>query len=234
MADSLDDFFAKKDKKKGKGKAVLSAEALVKELEEGSKQTEYPVRKEAKTSTALELLGLDANDADWKDFEDVEKRDYTGLKVKEMSLQDHVTEDDQRRLSADQSEPVPDATAWRIKDDSAPPSEEPALEAPQLKAPAASDADSTRILPEGSTDKPANENPEAKTSQASSENPEKKGDKPSAKPSVYVPPHERNMMGGGGEVKVLEPVRLSKTKTTNTRYEKMPDIQDESLFPSLG
>lgn len=242
MADSLDDFFAKKDKKKGKGKAVLSAEALVKELEEGSKKTEYPVRKEAKTSTAIELLGLDADDADWRDFEDIEKRDYTGLKVKEMSLQDQ-TEDDQRRLSADQTETLPDATAWRIKDDSAPPTEEPAPveTTPQQKASSTSDADSSAnktaagVASSSSSDPSTNENPEAKKSETDSENPEKKGDKPSAK--VYVPPHERNAEGGrsgSGEVRVLEPVKLSKMKTTSSRFEKIPDIQDEKLFPSLG
>lgn len=232
---SLDDFFAKKDKKKGKGKAVLSAGALVKELEEGSKKAEYPVRKETKTSTAIELLGLDADDADWRDFEDVEKRDYSGLKVKEMSLQDQ-TEDEQRRLVAEHTEPVSDATAWKIKDDSAPTTEESAAvsatEAPQPKAPTTSNPDCSNSKTDkpGSTEVPATiANPESKTSQTSLENPEKQGDKPSAK-KVYVPPHER----GGGEVKLLEPVRLSKTKTASTRHEKMPDLQDKTLFPSLG
>lgn len=115
MADSLDDFFAKKDKKrKNKSQAAaLSTVALVRELEEGSKQSEYSARREGKTSAAMELLGLDANDNDWKDFEEVEKRDYSGLKVKEMSIQDHQ-EEEQRRLT-EQSEQVPETIPWKSK-----------------------------------------------------------------------------------------------------------------------
>lgn len=63
MADSLDDFFAKRDKKKGsnKGKSQLTSEALVKELEEGAKLPDYPIRKDMKASAlSSELLGLDA------------------------------------------------------------------------------------------------------------------------------------------------------------------------------
>lgn len=117
MADSLDDFFAKKDKKrKNKSQAsALSAEALVRELGEGSsKHNEYLSRREGKTSAALELLGLDANDNDWKDFEEVEKRDYTGLKVKEMSIQDQ--EEEQRRHN-EQAEQVPETIPWKSKEE---------------------------------------------------------------------------------------------------------------------
>jgi hypothetical protein len=116
MADSLDDFFAKKDKKrKNKSQAsALSAEALVRELEVGSKQSEYSSRRDGKSSAALELLGLDANDNDWKDFEEVEKRDYTGLKVKEMSIQDQ--EEEQRRLY-EQVEQVPESKPWKSKEE---------------------------------------------------------------------------------------------------------------------
>lgn len=39
MAD-LDDFFAKKDKKKGKSKKFLSSEELVKQLEQTAKENE--------------------------------------------------------------------------------------------------------------------------------------------------------------------------------------------------
>lgn len=115
MADSLDDFFAKKDKKrKDKGKSsTISAVALVKELEEGAKQAEYQVRKEGKTSTALELLGLDTKDEDWKDFEEIEKRDYTGLKVKEMSIQD---QEDEIRRQVERSEQASESVPWKSKE----------------------------------------------------------------------------------------------------------------------
>ena len=204
MTDSLDDFFAKKDKKMGKDKGrtgVLSAEALVKELEEGSKQTEYPVRKD-KISAAIEMLGLDADDADWRDFEDVERRDYTGLKVKEMSLQDQ-NEEDHRRLSQEVAEPVIESTPWRIK------------EAETTSAP---------------NQPTSGESEEVKKDVVTPAAPAE--EEKSAKPQKYVPPSQRNT--SGGEFKVLEPVRLSKTRTTGARQGPIPDIQDESAFPSLG
>lgn len=232
MADSLDDFFAKKDKKRGKdkGKTVFSAEALVRELEEGSKQVEYPVRKENKTSTAIELLGLDADDADWRDFEDVEKRDYTGLKVKEMSLQDQ-NEDEQRRLSSEQSDPTPDLSAWKIKEETSATVESVsnATQKANSKDPVSTKSDDTPV----SSLADQTEEQAGKTTQNSPDSTEKKGDKQSAK-QAYVPPPERNKASGAGEVKQLEPIRLTKTKSSSARHGPHPNIQDESAFPSLG
>lgn len=258
MADSLDDFFAKKDKKRGKDKGktgVLSAEALVKELEEGAKQTEYPIRKD-KTSAAIEMLGLDADDADWRDFEDVERRDYTGLKVKEMSLQDQH-EEDHRRLSAEASEPVIESTPWRIREEttSAPAAESSAkqkaasaaaMAAASISAPNPStkSKDATESVSsstdqrtsgenqDGGADKGSSDTAAAAAAAATKSTDEEKGDKKSAKPQKYVPPSQRNL--AGGEFKVLEPVRLSKTKMPGARQGPIPDILDESAFPSLG
>lgn len=219
MADSLDDFFAKKDKKraKDKGKTVFSAESLVRELEEGSKQLD-PVRKENKTSTAIELLGLDADDADWRDFDDVEKRDYTGLKVKEMSLQDQ-NDDEQRRLSSDQTELIPDSTAWKIKEETSATTETTtdAKTDSKVSIPKTSDANAVSSS-EDKTDK---------ETKKSSDSTEKKGDIKSAK--KYVPPSERNL-----DTKLLEPIKLSKTKTSSLRTGAKINIQDEQDFPSLG
>lgn len=234
MADSLDDFFAKKDKKRGKdkGKTVFSAEALVRELEEGSKQVEYSSRKENKTSTAIELLGLDADDADWRDFEDVEKRDYTGLKVKEMSLQDQ-NEEEQRRLISEQSEPTPDSSAWKIKDDPSSATTESASGVKHKADTKVSDSSSkvdTNKTVSSSTNH--TEDPTNKKDQESLDSTENKGDKPSAK-QAYVPPAGRNL--ASGEIKFLEPVKLSKSKSSGTRGQgPIPNIQDEQAFPSLG
>lgn len=208
MADSLDDFFAKKDKKRGKdkGKTVFSAESLVKELEEGSKQYEYPVRKDNKTSAAFELLGLDADDADWRDFEDIEKRDYTGLKVKEMSLQDQ-NEEEQRRLSEQSDHNAPEITPWSTSNNNN-------NKAPE---PTESDAKPAEKLDKTNQEEPAEE---------------KKSDKKSAK-QAYVPPPERGL--ASGEVKILEPTKLTKSKTSSSRGNAATfDLKDEHLFPSLG
>lgn len=243
MADSLDDFFAKKDKKRGKdkGKTVFSAESLVKELEEGSKQYEYPVRKDNKTSAAFELLGLDADDADWRDFEDVEKRDYTGLKVKEMSLQDQ-NEEEQRRLSLEQSDPAPESTPWKSLKEESPATtttneliynaiQKASSDNNNTKAPDPTKSDTQAVS--SSTDQKTTEQT-GKSSQDNStvDSTEKKGDKKSAK-QAYVPPPERGL--ASGEVRILEPTKLTKSKNPTTRgHGTVPDIQDEQLFPSLG
>lgn len=242
MADSLDDFFAKKDKKRGKdkGKTVFSAESLVKELEEGSKQYEYPVRKDIKTSAAFELLGLDADDADWRDFEDVEKRDYTGLKVKEMSLQDQ-NEEEQRRLSSEQSDPVPESTPWKLKDEpsATTTTNEPISSAIQK----ASDNNNIKTAPDsiksdaqavsGSTDQVTEQTGKTSQDNPTADSTEKKGDTKKSAKQAYVPPPERGL--AAGEVRILEPTKLTKSKNLTTRgHGPVPDIQDESAFPSLG
>lgn len=239
MADQLDDFFAKKDKKKGKGKAVLSAGALVKELEEGAKKESFPVRN--KTSASIGILGLDAQDEEWRDFEDVEKRDYTGLKVKEMSLQDQQAEE-HRRAMAELAEQQPDA--WKTKGES---------KSTSNQTPTADDATvSTPTSQPDAPEGPSKDNKDVtdKSAVSNSEETDKKSEKPeqkesetkSAKPA-YVPPQARNsefrmattdFKPANSEFKVLEPIRLSKIRGTSVRHGAIPNIQDEKAFPSLG
>lgn len=230
MADSLDDFFAKKDKKRGKdkGKASFSAGALVKELEEGSRQTEYPVRKETKTSTAIELLGLDADDTDWRDFEDVEKRDYSGLKVKEMSLQDQ-NEDEQRRATAELSEPIPESTPWKIKDETSSANADSTLNAKSGDY-KATDATVDPGAVSSSRDTPKTEGQPDEVGTSAKDSAEKKGDTQSAK-KPYVPPQAR---AGVDDFRVIVPGKLSKAKSSNSRYGADINIKDEQDFPSLG
>ena len=267
MADSLDDFFAKKDKKrKNKNQtAAFSAEALVRELEEGAKQSDYSARREGKTSAAMEILGLDANDNDWKDFEEVEKRDYTGLKVKEMSIQDQ--DEEQRRLT-EQSEQVPETIPWKskqetvaaiisAKDDLNQLSSDP-LDQEQTntsttatnttattsvsnadseagKAVTSSTQDNKLSSAKEGVDNNSQVGENKLTSQegtSKDEAPKKDGDsKQVSAKKAYVPPQERL----DKEYKVLEPTRLSKLKSSNSRPGASKiNIQDETMFPSLG
>lgn len=248
MADSLDDFFAKKDKKRGKQKVgVISAETLVKELEEGAKQVEYSVRKD-KTSAAIEILGLDADDGDWRDFEDVEKRDYTGLKVKEMSLQDQ-TDVDNKRLASDQADSAPDPVAWKIKEDPTPTapatnsSEASSNKQPtqskdptETSAKIASDTDKASKTAENEEKSDGSSKVEAETAGAASSS-DKPGD--TVKPvEKYVPPHERNRgptyAQAGEGCNQLAPQKMSMIRNKGSPYGTKIDIQDEAAFPTLG
>ncbi|CAG7836226.1 unnamed protein product [Allacma fusca] len=98
MAD-LDDFFAKRDKKKPKGKKFATADDASKILENKAKErkkletlrTTYvpPLNEQGEAPAALsEYRQQQADDDDeWKEVEEV-KPDYTGLKIQELILDD--------------------------------------------------------------------------------------------------------------------------------------------------
>ncbi|KAJ8934610.1 hypothetical protein NQ318_002954 [Aromia moschata] len=83
MAD-LDDFFAKKDRKKSKStKKFTTTDEVAKKLEDNAKKTEK-IKKERAPE------GEDSNaptheQDEWKDFEE-EKKDYSGLKIGHLTI----------------------------------------------------------------------------------------------------------------------------------------------------
>jgi hypothetical protein len=99
MADNLDDFFAKRDKKKPKGKKFATADDAGKILQDKAKErkklettrTTYvpPLNDQGEAPAALsEYRQQQADDDDeWKEVEEV-KPDYTGLKIQELVLED--------------------------------------------------------------------------------------------------------------------------------------------------
>ncbi|XP_039953709.1 protein CDV3 homolog [Bactrocera neohumeralis] len=101
MAD-LDDFFAKKDKKKSKAKPkFLTAEELVKNLEKEaattakSKKVEPTIPAPTITSGAVEEpteVVEQAPEEEWDDFEQEQRKDYTGLKIGQLTLNDDEDE----------------------------------------------------------------------------------------------------------------------------------------------
>lgn len=106
MAD-LDDFFAKKDRKKSKTKKFLTADELVKNLEDTSKREPPKPKKEPApvVPVVAEALnnGADENnensvapeqvvevnapvvEEEWKEIE-VERKDYSGLKIGQLTI----------------------------------------------------------------------------------------------------------------------------------------------------
>uniref|UniRef100_A0A1L8EE77 Protein CDV3 homolog n=1 Tax=Haematobia irritans TaxID=7368 RepID=A0A1L8EE77_HAEIR len=97
MAD-LDDFFAKKDKKKSKKPKFLTAEILVKNLEETSKKEVVKTKKPETTTTitapsaesggAEEKIVQETQDDEWKEIEEEQRKDYSGLKIGQLTLND--------------------------------------------------------------------------------------------------------------------------------------------------
>lgn len=99
MAD-LDDFFAKKDKKKSKGKKFATAEELAKKLEDTSKKSDLLKRKDrtnvtnidGEESSTLEPVKED----EWKDFqEDDGQKDYSNLKIGQLT----ISEEEQNQVN---------------------------------------------------------------------------------------------------------------------------------------
>jgi len=92
MAD-LDDFFAKKDRKKSKtNKKFATTEEVAKKLEEGGKKVEKPKKERqppapgaAVTPEGEENTTETHEQDEWKEFEE-EKKDYTGLKIGNLTL----------------------------------------------------------------------------------------------------------------------------------------------------
>lgn len=105
MADSIDEFFAKKDKsKKGKAKAkYTTSETIAKKLEEGGKKPDPVPKKDNKDkiqinsniqSIIIPSVANDQEDDEWKDIEETE-RDYTGLKIQALSISEREKEEEQ-------------------------------------------------------------------------------------------------------------------------------------------
>lgn len=79
MAD-LDDFFAKKDRKKSKAvKKFATADELAKKLEDTKQKTETRPKKERPAQDGEEA-GKTGEEEEWKEYEEPVK-DYTGLKI---------------------------------------------------------------------------------------------------------------------------------------------------------
>ncbi|KAG5899876.1 hypothetical protein JTB14_012339 [Gonioctena quinquepunctata] len=84
MAD-LDDFFAKKDRKKSKStKKFATTEEVAKKLEDNAKKTEK-LKKERAPGEGEEGAAPVHEQDEWKDFEE-EKKDYSGLKIGNLAI----------------------------------------------------------------------------------------------------------------------------------------------------
>ncbi|XP_043288569.1 protein CDV3 homolog [Venturia canescens] len=89
MAD-LDDFFAKKDRKKAKGKKFTTTEEIAKKLEETGKRVEKPKPKDKPANPEEDEVAQTAPEEDeWREFEE-EKKDYTGLKIGNLAVTDNT------------------------------------------------------------------------------------------------------------------------------------------------
>ncbi|BES97482.1 Hypothetical protein NTJ_10296 [Nesidiocoris tenuis] len=83
----LDDFFAKKDRKKSKGKKFATADEIAKKLEESGRRSEK-LKKEKPPEVDEEGNTVVQDEDEWKEFEE-EKKDYSGLKIQNLTIADY-------------------------------------------------------------------------------------------------------------------------------------------------
>uniref|UniRef100_A0A182YIA0 Uncharacterized protein n=1 Tax=Anopheles stephensi TaxID=30069 RepID=A0A182YIA0_ANOST len=86
MAD-LDDFFAKKDKKKGKAKKFGTAEEIAKKLDDTSKKVVESKMKMKPIDLTDGRHEAHDHDDEWRVVEET-KKDYSGLKLAQLSIDD--------------------------------------------------------------------------------------------------------------------------------------------------
>lgn len=219
---SLDDFFAKKDKKKGgKGKKFSKAntDILAKNLEEqekkeaeGNVKTSVPLATSEVNKAQAALASSNDNTAEdeWKEY-DEEKKDYSNLKIETLKVEsdeDEAGNDDEHEINEDgEKVPKKEGGVWS-----------------KGKAEASKTEDDQDI-----EELRRREKERAKAELESSIG----APKGSVVGGSYVPPHMRGSAAGGGggerQSSQLAPMRGGPRRTKH-----VPDMNSEINFPSLG
>ncbi|XP_015428626.1 PREDICTED: protein CDV3 homolog isoform X2 [Dufourea novaeangliae] len=102
MAD-LDDFFAKKDRKKAKGRKFTTTDEIAKKLEETGKWLGKSKTKDKPTNPEVEETQQTEDEDEWREFEE-EKKDYTGLKIGNLTVNETLdAESDDEKGTGDNS-----------------------------------------------------------------------------------------------------------------------------------
>lgn len=152
MAD-LDDFFAKKDRKKSKVKKFATADELAKKLEDTKQKTETRPKKERPVQEGDEA-GRAGEEEEWKEYQEPVK-DYTGLKIQVLQGGNGAPETGRDSSSEDTApEGGKVKGPWnkpQVDTEQAPPPPPPVEEKPRESKPAAYVPPSSRVrAPEAS------------------------------------------------------------------------------------
>lgn len=107
MADSLDDFFAKKDKSKKKGKSkYTSSDLLAKQEEKPKKLTkkkkeEKPVDSTPGEGEPVTEVKEKKEEEEWSEYVEEKETDYSGLRIQSIQIRDddNTQEDKERTVT---------------------------------------------------------------------------------------------------------------------------------------
>jgi len=246
---NLDDFFSKKDKKKGKGKKFTTAntDTLAKNLEKQelkeakAEEIKVPLAtSEANKAQAALASKTEIAEEEWKDY-DEEKKDYSNLKIEALKVEDENEDgqDEEEHEINEDGEKVPKregAGPWnKGKEDGCmrgwdPIEQKWIVNANCLTANATASAKSEED--QDIEDLRRREKERAKKELESSIG----APQGSVVGGSYVPPHMRG--GGGGSSASRESSgsggNLAPMRGGPKRSKHVPDMASEINFPSLG
>jgi len=220
---SLDDFFAKKDKKKGgKGKKFSKAntDILAKNLEEqekkeaeGNVKTSVPLATSEVNKAQAALASNNDNTAEdeWKEY-DEEKKDYSNLKIETLKVESDEEEagnDDEHEINEDgEKVPKKEGGVW-----------------------SKGKAEATKTEDEQDIEELRRREKERAKAELESSIGAPKG---SVVGGSYVPPHMRGSAAGGGGGGERQSSQLAPMRGGPRRTKHVPDMNSEINFPSLG
>jgi len=224
---NLDDFFSKKDKKKGKGKKFTTAntDTLAKNLEKQelkeakAEEIKVPLAtSEANKAQAALASKTEIAEEEWKDY-DEEKKDYSNLKIEALKVEDENEDgqDEEEHEINEDGEKVPKregAGPWN--------------KGKEANATASAKSEEDQDI----EDLRRREKERAKKELESSIG----APQGSVVGGSYVPPHMRG--GGGGSSASRESSgsggNLAPMRGGPKRSKHVPDMASEINFPSLG
>lgn len=206
MAD-LDDFFAKKDKKKSKGKKFSTADEIAKKLEETGKKIEKSKKDkslQATTGQDGEENGTLIQEDEWRDFEE-EKKDYTGLKIQNITLNEQDNNEAENESDGDEELGMEENEAGEM--------------VPRRKA--AAGPWKVMAQPSAQEEPSANETERPQEEDIITKAPLRSGGTVSG--GTYIPPSLRN-----------QPPPMSFANIRSQKAKTAPDMNSEALFPTLS
>ncbi|XP_074595415.1 uncharacterized protein LOC141850643 [Brevipalpus obovatus] len=232
MGDSLDDFFAKKDKK-GKGKKnFVVPDELVRQIEENGRSGGGDKKKRDKersvaASLVPKLLDQIEDGEEWNDFEDEREKDYRGLKIQHLNIREEEEREFLRLQENGNDKNKDEPGPWKVNKEPSP---------VQTPAEASSEVTESKVKEKEKQDE--------KIEQSSNQISASEGDKKEKK-SAYVPPALRNRGPTREVVRDPSPASSSSyaaksslapmlgSQLRSKPKSNLPQINDEQDFPSL-
>ncbi|CAG0922730.1 unnamed protein product [Notodromas monacha] len=118
----LGDFFAKRDKKKGRGKKFTTTDEIAKKLEETGKKVEKPAEQKPKKERGkpeeegVYDIGKEDPTDEWKEYHEEGEKDYSGLKIQKLNINEAEDEPEQQEGESGEGDSNTSKNVWKISE----------------------------------------------------------------------------------------------------------------------